>query len=88
MSVGPPDARDAGFIALEHAPADAAAAGDGPKLGLSMVALRIPRDGRAAALKVLAERGIAVLHQTRWTLYFNDPEGNRIALSHHPADPV
>ncbi|HXX30163.1 MAG TPA: glyoxalase, partial [Myxococcaceae bacterium] len=32
--------------------------------------------------------GVAVEHETRWTLYVRDPEGNRVALSHHPQPAV
>ena len=35
----------------------------------------------------VARLEVPVLHQTRWTVYFRDPEGNRLALSHHPDDP-
>ena len=28
--------------------------------------------------------GIPLVHETRWTMYVRDPEGNRVALSHHP----
>jgi hypothetical protein len=27
---------------------------------------------------------VAITGSTQWTLYFSDPEGNRLALSHHP----
>ena len=80
---------DSGFIALEHVEADARRdplPHQAP--GILLVALRIHREERAVALAELARRGIAVEHQTRWTIYFRDPEGNRIALSHHPQDPL
>ena len=37
-------------------------------------------------IRHLERLGVPVVHQTRWTLYFRDPEGNRVALSHHPDD--
>ena len=78
-----------GFLALEHAdgepPFDPFRS---PRLGLHLIALRIDRDARARVLATLAEKGVEVLHQTRWSVYFRDPEGNRIALSHHPEDPL
>jgi glyoxylase I family protein len=80
---------DSGFIAVERVEAEAPR--DPPPRGapgILLVALRIRREDRAAALAELARRSIPVEHQTRWTLYFRDPEGNRLALSHHPLDPL
>src|SRR5258708_482578 len=54
--------------------------------GLLILALRIERSERAAWIARLTTLGIPVVHQSRWTVYFRDPEGNRIALSHHPED--
>ena len=42
------------------------------------------RDKRVMALSELERARVAVEHETRWTLYVRDPEGNRVALSHHP----
>ena len=58
-----------------------------PRPGYLLVALAIRADQRAAVLAELARAQVPVVHQTRWTLYFRDPEGNRVALSHHPDDP-
>lgn len=58
------------------------------RAGLHLIALRIPREERARIVDRLKERGIAVEHETRWTVYLRDPEGNRIGLSHHPEDPL
>ncbi|HLL82288.1 MAG TPA: VOC family protein [Longimicrobium sp.] len=80
---------DGGFLALEAA--------DGepvpeefrhPRPGLFLLSLRIAREERQAAVEELARHGVQVLHETRWTVYFRDPEGNRVALSHHPHDPA
>jgi glyoxylase I family protein len=57
-----------------------------PKPGLHLIALRIAAVDRAAVLAELAKHKIPVEHQTRWTVYFRDPEGNRVGLSHHPED--
>ncbi|MBU8897835.1 glyoxalase [Corallococcus sp. H22C18031201] len=54
--------------------------------GLLMLAFRIPRGERAEAVETLARAGVALEHETRWTVYVRDPEGNRVALSHHPED--
>jgi len=54
--------------------------------GLHLVALRIRPDERRVWEARLAERGVPIVHRTRWTIYLRDPEGNRIGLSHHPED--
>ena len=55
-----------------------------PHGGLHLLALRIPARDRRVWERHLAERGIEIVHRTRWTLYLRDPEGNRIGLSHYP----
>lgn len=76
-----------GFLALEK--------NNGPRLeeefraprpGYSLFALRIAPVDRRALVEQLTRKGIPVVHQTRWTIYIRDPEGNRIGLSHHPHD--
>jgi glyoxylase I family protein len=52
--------------------------------GIHLLALRIRRDEREAWASKLAEAGYAVYHQTSFTIYVQDPEGNRIGLSHWP----
>ncbi len=77
-----------GFLALEEAAGgQVEEAFRHPRLGLLLVALRIAAADRRAIEAELARRGVKVVHQSRWTLYLRDPEGNRIALSHHPHDP-
>ncbi len=82
-----------GFLALERAdPADPT----GPEAearpwrdgqpGLHLLALRIAPGERRTWEQRLERAGVPVVHRTRWTIYFRDPEGNRIGLSHHPAD--
>jgi glyoxylase I family protein len=76
---------EGGFLALERA-AEAPAAGpwrDG-KAGLHLLALRIAAADRPLWEARLAARGVEVVHRTRWSVYFRDPEGNRIGLSHYP----
>lgn len=41
---------------------------------------------RRALEKRLERRGVAVEDRTRYTSYFRDPEGNRVAVSHYPRD--
>ncbi len=54
--------------------------------GLLMLAFRIPRAGRQGVVEAFARAGVALEHETKWTVYVRDPEGNRVALSHHPED--
>lgn len=79
----------AGFLALE------ACEGEQPAPpfrdaapGLHLLALRIAAADRAAWEARFAAHGVPVVHRSRWTLYVQDPEGNRIGLSHHPEDPT
>jgi glyoxylase I family protein len=79
----------AAFLALETLTAGASevAAGDGvvpERAGHHLIAFRIRRDQRAACEERLAAAGVAITHRTDYTIYFNDPEGNRLGLSHHP----
>jgi len=61
--------------------------GGGGFLALERVlALRIDRADRARIRAELERRGLPLVHETKWTLYVRDPEGNRVALSHHPED--
>jgi len=83
---------DAPFLALETL-TDAKAAADDPTVsgperpGHHLVAFRIRREQRAEWEARLAAAGAVVSHRSDYTLYFRDPEGNRLGLSHHP-DPV
>lgn len=56
--------------------------------GLFLLSLRIAPETRRSLVSELEQAGFPVIHQTRWTVYVRDPEGNRIGLSHHPHDPV
>jgi glyoxylase I family protein len=57
-----------------------------PEPGLLMLVFRIPREARGGVVETLAREGVRLEHETRWTLYVRDPEGNRVGLSHHPED--
>jgi glyoxylase I family protein len=76
-----------GFLALEHAaePPEQREWRD-EKAGLHLVALQIAPGERRSWEDRLDEAGILVVHRTRWTIYFHDPEGNRIGLTHYPHD--
>jgi len=74
------------FLALERAAGEAEAAVEWRPSdpGYSFVALRIGLGERERWEARLEEHGVPIHHRTRWTLYFRDPEGNRVGLSHHP----
>jgi glyoxylase I family protein len=55
--------------------------------GHHLVALRILPDQRATYETRLTAAGVAISHRTAYTIYFTDPEGNRLGLSHHPDPP-
>lgn len=77
------DTGDGAFLALEIAGAGGADA-DADADGLHLVALRIDVADRAGWKERLAGAGVAVYHETRFTIYVRDPEGNRVGLSHYP----
>lgn len=52
--------------------------------GLHLVAFAIAREEREAWRAKLAAAGHPVVHETAYTLYVRDPEGNRVGLSHFP----
>jgi len=82
------DVGGGGFLALERVdtpPSPDPAFRDG-RPGPFLFALRIDRADRARIRAELERRGLPLVHETRWTLYVRDPEGNRVALSHHPDD--
>lgn len=73
-----------GFLAIEHLPDGATVAAN--SLGPSMIALRIDPTTRQALVDELAAREVAIVKQSRWTIYVQDPEGTLVGLSHHPFD--
>lgn len=52
--------------------------------GWHLLAFTIEAGERERIETQLAKRGIAIESRTDYTLYFRDPEGNRLALSHWP----
>ena len=52
--------------------------------GLHLVALAIAPDARSAWSKRLRDAGFNVLHETDFTLYVHDPDGNRVGLTTWP----
>lgn len=82
------------FLALEvlamgQTTSHIAAPASGELPGHHLLALRIGRDQRPTFEARLATAGVKVSHRTAFTIYFTDPEGNRLGLSHYPdpADP-
>lgn len=52
--------------------------------GPFLLAFRVDRAERAPFEERLARQGVAVESRTAYSSYFRDPEGNRVAISHHP----
>lgn len=68
-----------GFLAVEaHDPVH--------PYGPAMIALKIAKEDRERIVAELKGRNVTVEYQSRWTMYFYDPAGNRVGLSHHPHD--
>ena len=63
---------------------DGGGGGGGDGEGLFLVALRIGAEDRGGWKERLARAGVEVYHQTRYTIYVRDPEGNRVGFSHYP----
>jgi len=80
------DLGNTSFLAVEHADnaqaTQAPATKDAP--GWHLVALTIRLEEREQWRAHLLAVGFPVTHETAYTLYCRDPEGNRIGLSHYP----
>lgn len=76
-----------GFLALERAtrPVEEAPFEDAPA-GWHLVALGIAREDRRAWEARLAGAGVRLARRSPFSLFFRDPEGNRVALSHWPEE--
>lgn len=57
---------------------------EGIGAGPFLIALRVSREARPALERELEARGHAIEGRTAFTSYCRDPDGNRIAISHHP----
>ena len=61
---------------------------DGPlskaEKGWHLLALAMQPDQRDAWKKRLADHGVEIESESPYSLYFRDPEQNRLALSHYP----
>jgi glyoxylase I family protein len=76
------DLGNGAFLALERCEAGPTKSEDAP--GIHLVALRIRRAERDAWARKLAQAGCPIYRETEFTLYLQDPEGNRVGLSHWP----
>jgi len=76
------------FLALELGDRSAPQPNSANRVGYCVFALRIWRQQRSQIVEELRRRSIVIVDQTRWTIYIEDPEGNRIGLSHHPEEIV
>lgn len=54
--------------------------------GLHLLAVEIHWANREIWRAHLAHCGVEVVHESPWTIYVRDPEGNRVGLSHFPYD--
>jgi glyoxylase I family protein len=73
------------FLALERcAGSTVGPAWDSDAPGYFVLALRIASADRVAWERRLADHGVAIERRSQWTIYFRDPEGNRLGLSSHP----
>lgn len=55
-----------------------------PQPGPFVVAFAIAASERARWRARLVDAGVAIHHESGFTLYFRDPWGTRLALSHYP----
>ena len=55
-----------------------------PAGSLELVAFGIEADERERCVARLGARGVTVEAETDFSIYFRDPEGRRVALSHYP----
>jgi catechol 2,3-dioxygenase-like lactoylglutathione lyase family enzyme len=76
-----------GFLALERAsyPVEQGPFEDAPA-GWQVVALGIDPAERKSWEARLAAAGVRLARRTPFSLFFRDPEGNRVALSHWPEE--
>jgi glyoxylase I family protein len=79
-------ALDGSVLMLERSgePPVASSAFMSKRPGFHLLALRIEAQERQARKESLVSRGITIEHESDYSLYFLDPEGNRVAFSHYP----
>jgi len=52
--------------------------------GLFLLCVRVTADERTTLVAALERAGAHIEGSTQFTSYARDPEGNRVAISHHP----
>ncbi|MFZ5797596.1 MAG: VOC family protein [Desulfobulbus sp.] len=52
--------------------------------GWHLLALTVAPDSRADWRERLRRAGVTITGESDWSIYFRDPEGNRLALCHYP----
>ena len=62
-----------------------AAEPDVPAGSMELVAFAIEPGERAAFVERLRNAGVALEGETAFTLYFRDPDGRRVGVSHYPS---
>ena len=65
---------------IETPPQDVPLMRQGPFL----LAFQISEDQREQTRSDFAARGTLMESESPWTMYFRDPEGNRVAVTHYP----
>ena len=78
------------LLMLEHGEGvpvarETAIAQDPPPPGWHLLALTITPPSRAEWRARLEQAGVRITGETAYSIYFRDPENNRLALSHYPA---
>jgi hypothetical protein len=77
---------DGGLLMIEKT-GEPTRAVEGVGSGPFLLAFRIRPEERAESERRLVAAGAAIESRTSFTSYARDPEGNRVALSHHPEQP-
>lgn len=52
--------------------------------GFHLMALEIEKSQREIWKKKLLDAGIVIEHESKFSIYFKDPDGNRLGLTHYP----
>jgi len=73
------------FLAIERSEGEVPAKSENAP-GIHLLALRIRCDDRQSWIAKLAQAGFPIYQHTDFTIYAQDPEGNRIGLSHWGED--
>jgi glyoxylase I family protein len=78
------DLGDGSFLAIEKLPVGGSDGWPTPRVGHHCLAIRIRAEDRRAWLEHLERSGVSIERTTIFSVYFRDPDGALLALSHHP----